>query len=96
MIDQLRALYKHWAHRPWQSWGGCSDPELSRYLMDYAFGWLDRPEAAPELAEKAYELKRALEEHLRQCPRCPENLRPWQTPVETWEPVPELVETTKG
>lgn len=76
---RLVSFYKQIAHQPWQCWGGCTDPGLSRYAMDYALGWLDHPEAVPELAERAAELRAAFAAHLPQCRRCQEQVHFWQT-----------------
>lgn len=81
LLKRLWDLYVRLARRPWQIWGGCTDPELSRYVMDYAFGWLDNPCAVPELGLSVTELKKAFMAHLPECRRCQEGVRLWQAPL---------------
>ncbi|MBI1746317.1 MAG: hypothetical protein HYR55_06980 [Acidobacteria bacterium] len=89
----------HWCNRfvqqPWQWWGGCTDPDLSRYIMDYAFGWLDNPRAVPELAAKAHELKAALDAHITGCRQCQENLASWRTTLDDIRRLPRNDKTAQ-
>ncbi len=85
VLQRLRAVYIRFFRQPWEWWGGCTNPDLSRYVMDYALGWLDDAHPIPELAAQAHDLKTAFANHLKDCRRCQEKVRIWQAS----SPVPQ-------